>query len=262
MKPTKTKSFRPMRLVVWAVSLGICCPGSFAATIADPAGRTGVWEATDTIEGVSVRFLLSVTIYTDGSERDRTFGIRGIAANLTSELAAIGPVGLPDDLNYPICSPHDSEIQLTADDLRASCKESSSKWWDEIFVTFKQNGEEAHVLALGKLRRLSLSFRRIPIDDSSILNGDWGGSSDLISRHSILHFRKGVLTLDVWGSGQGCWGCILGGSGLDGDRVTFSSAPSVEHSAFVGKLSPDKQQISGHYSGGDFAGNVFVRMKR
>jgi hypothetical protein len=233
----------------------------WTATITDPASRSGVWEATETIDGATAHFLLNIVLLTDDTEQVGTFGLRGITATVTSELGAIGPVGLPDDLLHPICSLQGSEIQMTEHDLSGSCRESST-WWDEMFITLRQKGEGADVLVLGKLRRLSLTFRRIPIDDRSVLDGDRSGTSDLISRHSTLHFRKGALTLDTWGSGQGCWGCMLGGSRLDGDTVTFMTVPSIKHSMFVGKLSPDKQRITGRYSGGAFAGNTFVRMKQ
>jgi len=203
---------------------------------------------------------LNVVLFTGDTEKTDTFGLRGITATLSSTLTTT-LVPLPDDLVDPICSVHDDELHMADDYLIGSCRESSS-WWDQIVITPSGKRENVTVLLLGKRRRLSLSFRRIPIDSASPLDGDWNGTSDLGLRHSLLHFRGGVMTFDVWGSGQGCWGRMSGGLRLNEDNVMFSNTPSIKHSMFVGKLSPDKQEITCQHSCGDFAGRKFFRLKQ
>jgi len=49
------------------------CPVGWSAMVADPASRSGVWEATETIDGATVHFRLNVTIRTNAQRPDGTF---------------------------------------------------------------------------------------------------------------------------------------------------------------------------------------------
>jgi hypothetical protein len=67
-----------------------------------------------------------------------------------------------------------------------------------------------------------------------------------------------ILTLDSWSSEHGCWGWEMAVGSTGEDTVLFHMTATIEQSAFYGTLSADKRQISGHYSGGQFASDQYT----
>jgi len=244
------------------------CPVGWSAIVADPASRSGVWEATETIDGATVHFRLNVTIRTNAQRPDGTFELR----DMSGWLFSTGSSGASRP-NEPflagfdlVCAFYGKEAELKDEQLSGSCQENTR--WNRIAGVFGWKGETVSLLLVGPWGDVNILFRRIPIDTRSLVDGDWQGTSDLVPRRSLLHFRTNferqhVLTLDNWDPREGSWGLLLHrGFSADDQTISFTNGQSISHSAFQGTLSPDKQRFTGHYSGGQFAADSFVRLKR
>jgi hypothetical protein len=243
----------PLRLIQIACIAVLMVGFGLATTLADPAGRSGVWEAIETISGASIHFRLYVALLTDGKAPDGTFRVRQISARL---LAA--GVFLNCDL--------DGETsELVSVQLSGPCRGNRNRL--RLVGTFDVKDESISVLLIGDDVAMPIQFHRIPIDSGSTLAGDWYGSSDLAPRESTLRFRVGfdgtlILTLDSWSSEHGCWGWEMAVGSTSEDNVSFHMTATIEQSAFYGTLSPDKRQIDGNYSGGQFASDQYARLEK
>jgi len=243
------------------------CPVGWSAIVADPASRSGVWEATETIDGTTVHFRLNVAIRTNARLPDGTFELREVSAWLfsTGSSGASRPNEPFPAGFHRVCALDGKEAELKDEQLSGSCHENTR--WNRVAGMFGWKGEIVSLLLVGQWGDVNILFRRIPIDSRSVADGDWQGTSDIARRHSVLRFRTNmesehVLTLDNWDSGEGCWGLMLHrGFSADDQTISFSNGQQISHSGFQGTLSPDKQRFTGHYSGGHFAADSFVRLK-
>jgi hypothetical protein len=248
-----------------------------SAKITDPASRSGVWEATENIAGVTVHFRLNVLLRTGPMKSDGTFELRYLSARLFSS-AIPGTAGTtrsekaPSLGLLPICD-LEGRGELLGDQLTGTCRETDS--WRRIEGTVDSKDATVILLLIGDSGNVSATFHRMPIDVRSSVDGDWQGTADLNPRHTILHFRTNfagerIVTFDGWIfrlAGfpkvpflERFWG-LMSRFSVDDDTVKFQNEASIPYSEFVGKLSGDKQQITGHYTGRDFAENTFVRTK-
>jgi len=261
MAPKTGQLFRQFMLVVSLVTLMGCCSTGFAGTIADPASRSGVWEATENIAGATVHLRLNVFLRTDRKKPDATFELHGISARLFS-------TAIPDTSSaartekplysglLPICD-LDGQGELLGDQLGGPCRETGQ--WRRLDGTFDSKGETVSLLLIGTSGDVSISFHRIAIDSRSSVDGEWRGTADSIQRNTVLHFRtdsvgEHILTLDGWilrAVGfpkfrvvEGFW-CLMNRFSVDDATVTFLNEPSIPLSEFVGKLTPDKERIGG-----------------
>lgn len=286
MAPRTGRLFRQLMPVVSLVTLMVCCSAGFAATIADPASRSGVWEATENIAGSTVHFRLNVFLRTDRKKPDGTFELRGISARLfsTSIPDASGAARIEKPLSsglLPICD-LDGQGELVGDQLSGPCRETGR--WRRVEGTFDSKGETVRLLLIGDLGDISITFDRIPIDNRSLVDGYWRGTADSNPRNTVLQFRtdsvgEHIVTFDGWVLRrvgfpaftvvEAFWG-LMNRFNADGDTVKFQNEPSIPYSEFVGKVTPDKQRISGHYSGREFgeasgrefAADTFERIKQ
>jgi hypothetical protein len=234
--------------------------------LADPAGHSGVWEAIETINGHSAYFRLHVGLLTDGMDPDGTFHVRHMSVRLLAAGMSETPFIPWSGTTFlgwlqPKCDLEGETSELVGDRLTGSCRGSHNQL--RFIGTFDVKGEIG-VLLTGDDVAIPIQFRWIPIDGRSILAGDWYGSSDLAPRKSVLHFRSGfdgalILTVDSWSRENGAWGWEMAVGQSDDNTVLFHRA-SIEQSSFYGSLSPDKRQISGQYSGGQFASDKFTRI--
>jgi len=205
---------RPLRLIAITCMAILTVGSGLATSLADPAGRSGVWEAIEAINGTSVHFRLYVALLTDGKEPDGTFQVRRISVRLFSSgisvASALGRSETPFLAGLGLKCDLDGETsELVSDQLSGPCRGTRHR--PRFVGIFDVKGESVSVLLIGDDVAMPIQFHRIPIDSGSTLAGDWYGSSDLAPRESTLRFRVGfdgtlILTLDSWSSEHGCWG--------------------------------------------------------
>jgi hypothetical protein len=73
MITSTVQSCLPVKSVAWAVTPITCCSAGFTASISDPASKSGVWEANETVDGVDFHFLLNVALATSNKQPDSTY---------------------------------------------------------------------------------------------------------------------------------------------------------------------------------------------
>lgn len=232
-----------------------CC-ASFAADIKDPLLRSGVWQATATINQRPVTLLLSLQIEATGQSKDGSFTVSNAWGRISSADFARGPSGIG-------CFLLKEDVALDDQHLWATCTNISDQTKITLLGNFDADGQGLTAV-LTRSGTIPAHFERIPIDETSPLDGKWAGEVEKDGRESTLHMRTfngiPVATLDRWYGHGGSWGWLLD---LSAGRGKFTFTPRGTCCAwFYGEIGPDARQITGGYSGGQFASSTFVRVPR
>jgi hypothetical protein len=230
-----------------------CC-ASFAADIKDPLLRSGVWQATATIDQHPVTLLLSLQIEATGESHDGVFTVSKAWGRISSADFGRGPSGIG-------CFLLKENVALDDQHVWATCTNISDQTKITLLGDFDADGQGVTAV-LTRSGTIHAHFERIPIDETSPLDGEWAGEPERGGRESTLHMRAfngaPVATLDRWYLHGGTWGWLLD---LSAGRGHTTFTPSGTCCAwFYGEIRPDAQQITGGYSGGQFSSSTFVRV--
>ena len=231
-----------------------CCV-SLAADIKDPLLRTGVWQAIATIKERPVRLLLNLQIEATGETRDRTVTISNVRGRISSAEFGMAPSGIG-------CFLSKEDVELDDQHVWATCINISDKTTITLLGAFDPDGQGLTAV-LTHSGTIPAHFERILIDETSPLDGEWIGEK-MYGRESTLHARTfngaPVVTLDRWQFHSGSWGWLVD---LQAGKGGITFTPSGTCCGwFYGQLSPDTEQITGTYSGGQFASSRFARVPK
>lgn len=228
---------------------------SFAADIKDPLLRTGVWQGTATIKERPVTLLLNLQVEATGETRDGTFTVTNVRGRISSADFAKGPSGVG-------CFLLKEDVELDDQRVSATCINISDQTTISLVGAFDADGQGLTAV-LTHAGTIPVHFERIPVDETSPLDGEWSGEK-IFGRQSMLHARTfngaPVVTLDRWQIGSSSWGWMLELQAGNGG-ITFTPSGTC-CGWFVGQLRPDTHQITGRYSGGQFASSTFTRIPK
>jgi hypothetical protein len=232
------------------------CSVSLAASVKDPLLRSGVWQATVTINERPVTLLLSLQIEAIREAPDGTFAVSDARGKISSPDFGRGPSGIG-------CFLLKQDVALDDRHVWATCTNISDQTKITLLGDFDPDGRGIAAV-LTHSGTIPVHFERIPIDDASPLDGEWAGQTERGGRESMLHMRTSngapVATLDRWYLHGGSWGSLLN---LQAGRGGITFTPSGTCCAwFYGQLSRDSQQITGYYSSGQFSSSTFVRVPK